>query len=283
VTYFLNFRTRGVGGAVVDPYFLEGDGAASPPNFSVVPEALIPSIVGGKNLLFATHGFNVSYMAGACSLGLLARYLDLAAPSLFIGMLWPGDSWLPIVDYPFEGGVALDCGGRLASFCNAKCGAAQSLSFLSHSLGARLVLEAVARLDRKARSVCLAAAAINRDCLTTEYSTAAANSELISVLASHRDDVLKIAFSVGDPFADLLHDDHTPFQKALGLDGPPTPARQPIHLPWQIPDRDAYGHGDYLPPGRSTALPPPPGTKWSQAADFMKRAFFAQPQSWPLP
>ena len=31
--------------------------------------------------LFATHGFNVSYQDGACSLGLLDRYLNLAAPS----------------------------------------------------------------------------------------------------------------------------------------------------------------------------------------------------------
>jgi hypothetical protein len=281
VTYFLNFRTQGVGGAVVDPYLLEGDGTANPPILSVVPWALVPSIVGGKNLLFAAHGFNVSYNDGASSLGALDRYLNLAAPSLFIGILWPGDSWLPIVDYPFEGGVALDCGGRLANLCNVWCAGAQSLSFLSHSLGARLVLEAVARLDRKARSVCLTAAAINRDCLTTEYSLASGNSELISLLASREDYVLKIAFSIGDPFADLLHDDHTPFQTALGFNGPPTPAPQPIRFPWQIPNGEDYGHHNYLPPALPSALPPPPGTRWPQAVDFMKRAFFAQPQTWP--
>ena len=283
MTYFLNFRTQGVGGAVVDPYFLEGDGTADPPNLSLVPWALVPSIVAGKNLLFAAHGFNVSYTGGACSLGSLDNYLNLAAPNLFIGILWPGDFWLPIVDYPFEGGVALDCGGRLAKRCNVWCAGAQSLSFLSHSLGARLVLEAIARLDRKARSVCLTAAAINRDCLTTVYSVAAGNCELISVLASREDDVLKIAFSIGDPFADLLHDDHTPFRTALGFDGPPTPAAQPVRFPWQIPNRDDYGHHDYLPPALATPLPPPPGIRWPQAADFMKRAFFSQPQTWPPP
>jgi hypothetical protein len=224
--------------------------------------------------LFATHGFNVSYQDGARSLGLLDRYLNLASPSLFIGMLWSGDSWLPVVDYPFEGDVAMDCGGRLAAFCNAWCAGAQSLSFLSHSLGARLVLEAIAHLGRKAQSVCLTAAAINRDCLTAQYSSAAGNSALISILASHKDDVLKIAFSVGDPFADLLHDDHTPFQAALGSGGPPTPTPPPVRYPWQIPDRDDYGHGDYLPSN---------GTRWPQAADFMKRAFFGQPQTWPPP
>jgi hypothetical protein len=274
MTYFLNFRTRGIGGAVVDPYLLEGDGTASPPALSVVPWARLTAIVANKNLLFATHGFNVSYQDGAHSLGLLARYLNLVSPHLFIGMLWPGDSWLPVVDYPFEGDVALDCGRRLAAFCNASCASAQSLSFLSHSLGARVVLEAIAHLGRMAQSVCLTAAAINRNCLTTQYSNAAGNSALVSILASHKDDVLKIAFSLGDPFADLLHDDHTPFQPALGFDGPPPPAAPPVRYPWQIPDRDDFGHHDYLPSDR---------TKWPQAADFMKRAFLGQPQSWPPP
>jgi hypothetical protein len=281
MTYFLNFRVQGVGGAVIDPYLLEGDGTAVPPALSVVPWALVPSIVAGQNLLFATHGFNVSYQAGACSLGLLDEYLNLASPNLFIGMLWPGDAWLPIVDYPFEGDVAIDCGGRLARFCNNWCAGVQSLSFLSHSLGARLVLQAIAHLQRKAQSVCLTAAAINRDCLTAEYARAMDNSTVISILASHQDYVLKLAFTVGDPFADLLHDDHTPFQPALGAGGPPTPAPLPVRYPWQIPDASDYGHHDYLPPSPAVPLPPPLGAKWPLAAGFMKQAFLGLQQTWP--
>jgi len=281
VTYFLTFRVQEIGGSVVDPYLVEGDGTAVPPSLSVIPSWRVAAIVAGKQLLFATHRFNVSRSAGASALGQLDGYLNLAPPSLFIGVLWPGDCWLPLVDYPFEGSVALDCGRRLATFCNERCGGAQSLSFLSHSLGARLVLEAVAHLGRQARSVCLAAAAINRDCLTAEYSAAAANAALISNLASREDCVLKIAFSIGDPFADLLHDDHSPFQAALGLGGPPLPAPPQFRFPGQIPDAEGYGHSDYLPPSQAVALPPPPGVKWVQAADFMKRAFLDQPQTWP--
>src|SRR5262249_14495004 len=96
----------------------------------------------------------------------------------------PGDSWLPVVDYAFEGDVAIDCGRRLASFCNNRCAGAQGLSFLSHSLGARLVLEAVTHLAHKAPSVLLTPPSNNRDCLTAEYSRAMANSEMISILAS---------------------------------------------------------------------------------------------------
>ncbi len=285
MTYFLNFRTRDVGGAVIDPQLLEGDGTVTPLGWSIVPAAQIPARLAGRNILFAAHGFNVSQTHGACSLGLLDHYLKLASPDLLVGVLWPGDSIIPIVNYPIEGGVAQDCGNRLAAFCNQACAGAQSLSFVSHSLGARLVLEAVARLDRKARSVCLTAAAINRDCLVSEYADAAMNSERISILASRRDLVLKVAFTVGDPLADLLHDDHTPFETALGAQGPPTPAALPVIPPWQISDADNYGHSSYLPPSTAIALPPPPppATQWPRAADFMIRAFAGQPQTWPLP
>jgi hypothetical protein len=281
MTYFLSFRTRNVGGAVVDPMLLQGDGTANPPAFTVIPAPQVPAIVGGRNLLFAAHGFNVSLPHGACALGVLDTHLNLALPNLFVGILWPGDSWLPIVDYPSEGNVALDCGRRLAAFCSRWCGAAQSLSFLSHSLGARLVLEAIAHLDRNAQSACLAAAAINRDCLTTEYADAADNATLISLLASRRDDVLKLAFRIGDPLADLLHDDHSPFQPALGSIGPPTPVPPIVRYPWQIADSDDYGHSDYLPPCPPPPIPPPPMDKWPKAAEFMKRAFLGQAQPWP--
>ena len=89
MTYFLNFRSWNTGGPVVDPRLFEGDGTTN--TLSLVPDIQIASIVAGKNILFATHGFNVSRSAGASSLGWLDRYLNLNAPSLFIGMLWPGD------------------------------------------------------------------------------------------------------------------------------------------------------------------------------------------------
>jgi hypothetical protein len=280
MTYFLSFRTHNVGGAVVDPMLLQGDGTVQPPALTVIPTVQVPAIFSGKNLLFAAHGFNVSLSYGACSLGLLDAHLALAVPDLFIGVLWPGDAWLPIVDYPIEGDVALDCGQRLAAFCNRWCSSAQSLSFLSHSLGARLVLEAITHLDRKAQSACLTAAAINRDCLTTEYADAAENAAQIAVLASRQDFVLKLGFRVGDPLADLLHDDHSPFQPALGSSGPPPPPPPIVRYPWQIADADEYGHSDYLPP----CPPPPPGPpKWPKAADFMRRAFLGQVQTWPSP
>ena len=279
MTLYLNFRSAATGGAVVDPYVLEGDPTASPLILRPVGWPELTRIVAGKNILFAAHGFNVSYEQGARSFFQLEPQLGLSASDVFFGVLWPGDYWVPVINYPFEGRVSMDCGRRLAAFCQRWLGQAQSLSFISHSLGARLVLEAVKYLDRPARTVCLTAAAINRDCLETEYSDAAANASAISLLASHEDQVLKLAFAIGDPISDLLHDDHSPFQKALGYDGPPTPAPPLVASPWQIPDADRYGHGDYLPPG--SAASGPVDNKWERAATFMARAFRQQPQGWP--
>lgn len=278
MTFFLNFRTHSVGGAVnTNPQLYEGLGDRAQSGWTLIPQTQLRAMFAGKSVLFGVHGFNVTQSNGVVSLGLLDHYMSLAGSSLFVAVLWPGDSVLPVVDYPFEGSVAIDCGRRLAAFCNHFCGTAQDISFASHSLGARLVLEAVSGLNRKASTVCLTAAAINRDCLTAEYTSAAKNCVSISILSSREDNVLKLAFPIGDPLSLLLHADHTPFQIALGSEGPRTPALPQVQTPWQISDAEQtnghYDHGDYLPP-RS------PG-KWPRVAEFMKRAFLRQSQVWP--
>lgn len=280
MTCFVSFRSHSVGGSVTDATVWSGNGAADPLALVSVDASQIPFLVAAKNVLFATHGFNVSREAGACSLSRLDGYLKLDGSNIFFGVLWPGDFWLPVVNYPFEGDVSMDAGRRLAAFCNRYLSNAQSLSFISHSLGARLVLEAVKNLNRPARSVCLTAAAINQDCLATEYAAAAQNAAAISILASHEDMVLKLAYPIGDPIADLLHADHTLFERALGLAGPPVPSSPPVKPPWQIPDTARYDHGDYLPSGDPGAAVPSPA-KWNQPADFMARAFRGQSQTWP--
>lgn len=281
MTYYLNFREAAVGGAVVSPYVLAGDGLAQPLMLRTVRFEEVGGLVEGKNVLFAAHGFNVSYSRGAAQLGQLEANLKLTGSEIFFGVLWPGDFFIPAINYPFEGEVSIHCGKLLADFCQRWMKRAQSLSFASHSLGARLVLEAVKGLRNfglRARSVCLTAGAINRDCLTTEYASSVAISDAISVLASRRDLVLKVAFAIGDPIADLLHDDHTPFQPALGYSGPPRPAPPPV-FPWQILDSEDYDHSDYLPPGDGQQAP---AAKWPRVAEFIANAYRGRPQTWPI-
>ena len=281
MAYFLSFRTQDVGGPIIDPIVLHGDGCATAPKWDIVSPADWQALIDARDIVFVTHGFNVSQTSGAYSLEWLSRNVSLIPATVFVGMLWPGDAWIPVVDYPFEGGVATDCGSRLAQFCDKRCGAANSLSFFSHSLGARVVLEAVAHIARKARVVCVAAGAVNRDCLNMEYWDASMNASSISVLASREDYVLKLAFALGDPVADLLHDDHTPFQAALGATGPKLPAPPNATFPWQIPDIEKYGHGDYLPPGQPVTPPASTSDKWFNVATFLSRALAGSAQTWP--
>jgi hypothetical protein len=280
MTLYLSFRAQNVDGPVIEPAALSGNGKVPQPRLAPLSARALAAQIAGKQVLFGVHGFNVSRDEGIRAFARLESKLQLSSSEVFVGVLWPGDSWLPVVNYPFEGSDTMDCGRRLARFCNAELRDAAGFSFMSHSLGARLVLEAVKHLGRKADSVCLTAAAINRDCLTAAYAAAAANARRVSVLASREDWVLKVAFPIGDPIAVLLHDDHTPFQPALGFAGPvPTGS---VPQPWQIPDRQDYGHGDYLPPSNPAGTgAQKQKTNWERAATFMAKAFRGERQAWP--
>ena len=239
-------------------------------------------------MLLATHGFNVSREDGIDALSRWESLLTLPPSVLYVGVLWPGDSaFIPVIDYPFEGSEAIQAGRLLARFLNQQGGAAASFSFVSHSLGARMVLEAIGNLGFKARRVTLMAGAIEDDCLFDEYQGAASNCQQIWTLASRKDWVLEFAFPIGNPLGGIVTRGHPYFKTALGRNGP----AQPIPVDkrggaWQIPDGWNFGHGDYLPrdangdalkPSQVEPLPPasdaspiaaPPPWKpsWSAAA-----------------
>ena len=251
-----------------------------PPSMSSTPYESIPAFVKGKNVLLATHGFNVGYVDGLRSLGRLESLLAPTPSEFVFGVLWPGDWIIPAINYPLEESIATHAGQLLGQFCNDWLAGAQSISFSSHSLGARVVLEAVATLNRKARNICIMAGAIGADCLTAEYQPAAANCDRVVTLSSMEDMVLALAYPPGDLIADILDDDHKPFERALGREGPD----QPLGLPSaaeQIPDASDYGHGDYLPPSDVTAQVPDPTAKWTPVVDFVARDFRNATLSWP--
>ena len=288
MTLYLNLRQLSVGGYVLDqPYMLEGAAATNLSSLAAMSWASVAELVRGRNILFVVHGFNVNFAAGARMNDRLLPMLKLAESDLAIGILWPGDSFIPVVDYPFEGNVAIVAGKAVAAVCRTFLASARSFSFASHSLGARVVLQALLGLDRPARSVTLMAAAINQACLVQEYAAAARNSTTLSVLASKGDMVLKLAFPIGDPFADLLHGDHSVFEPALGYAGPTASEATLVEGPWQIPlpaspSNIDYNHGSYLPP--SDAVAPLPATNpasYVPVADYIANAFYGRSQIWP--
>ncbi len=280
MTLFVSFRTHPAGGSVKGAELFECEHEGEWPSqltLSITPAALA-SRWRGKDLLLAAHGFNVSQAQGIRSLGRLADAIGLNESEAFIGILWPGDFWIPAINYPFEGDTAIKCGKYLADFCNRELDTARSISFVSHSLGGRLVLEAAKNLNRKVRGICLTAGAVNRDCLTAQYASTAQSAGGAATLASHWDMVLKLAYPAGDVFADLLHDDHALLTAALGREGPLPSPPDSIH-PSQIPDdsNPHYGHGNYFPP---TGVNWPSPGPWQKVADYIARTFRNPRERW---
>jgi esterase/lipase superfamily enzyme len=275
VTLFLSFRTSPrAGGILPAPQVLEAHDLGDP--LTALAVGLPPERIAGRECVFVTHGFNVSFEEGVRALARLERALALPPTFVFVGVLWPGDFWVPVVNYPTEADDAVRCGTLLAAFVQQHFATARALSFVSHSLGGRLVLEAVKRLHRPAREVCLLAAAVDDDCLSTaQYQAALANAGRVSVVASRGDYVLGAAYPAGDFFSDLFYDDDSPRRKALGYHGPHPASAAVLHA--QIGGRE-YGHGDYLP---SSARVESASRLWEKPAKFIAETLLGAAHAWP--
>lgn len=204
--------------------------------------------IAGRHVLIAAHGFNVDRADGIACLANWGNLLQLPEPNaVFVGLLWPGDSiWAHGLDYPEEPRVADDAGKLLAPFLDQYFAQAASVSFASHSLGARVVLATIAQLSLPVRRLVMMAPAIDDNCLTTEFSAAAAKIEAISVLASSKDEVLSVDFPLGNFLAGILDRGHPWWHAALGHCGPALPGPASLKAPFMIPDAWNYQHGDYL-------------------------------------
>lgn len=262
--YFLNTRSLPVGGGVGPLTVLDESNA-------VHPASDVVAAVRGHDVLLVTHGFNVAQLDGLQKLSDWCKLVNLGS-TVCVGILWPGDArWIHVVDYPMEGNEAMSAGNELAAFINTNFSGALSLSFASHSLGARTVMQTIAGLNRSVRRLLLMAGAIDNTCLSSEYAAAASKVQSISILASRSDDVLKWAFPTGN-FVSGLFSRGVPYvHEAMGREGPgePYPSPDNVHSDWQIPDGWGYGHGSYLPPNPLGAAPvqypplpgfPPPET-----------------------
>jgi hypothetical protein len=252
MTYFLNFRGRPTGGGLRDVVAVNqvmiGSGGPVVSN----PDPLVTDlakVVLGKNVLLATHGFKVNQQEGYAELGNWQALLQLDDSYLFIGIVWPGDSsWLGPLCYPGEGKHAIDCGNLLATFISTYLVGADSISFVSHSLGARFILQTIVKLDGSipVRQIALMAGAIDDDCLTAEYKDATARIGKIDILASVKDEVLSKAFPVGNVFEGIIEKGHPYWSAALGHRGPRKVIPGKPTGVYQIPSGWNYGHGNYI-------------------------------------
>lgn len=284
MTWFLSVRSQDVGGPVVPAELVESLGGAQPsytpmPTWGVTGEddGRAIDLFTGRHLVIAVHGFNVSRPKAVRAMVTLERALALPSDSLFLGVLWPGDSWIPVVNYPTEASDAVRAGGYVADFLNRHAAGALSFNLISHSLGGRVLLETVRRLQRSTRQACITAGALEDDCLHGQYGDVPQRSERVSVLASREDHVLRLAYPIGDFFSVLFGSGDNPFQSALGLAGPEPTETWPRVSPRQIPDAQGYDHGDYFPPSDGSAAP----GRWTTSVGYMRRAMAGDPDRWP--
>jgi alpha/beta hydrolase family protein DUF900 len=264
ITRFLDTRALWSGGDVFgEVQSKQWTGGAGFSDQSMYVDLALPDLktfIYGKDVLIATHGFNVSRADGIQTLATWSGLLTLAPNAVFLGLLWPGDSdSLHALSYPVEPKNAMDSGTMIGQYLDANFGSASSISLVSHSLGARVLLQAIRTMaTRTVRRAILMAGAIPDDTLTDEFADVPAKIADISILASMEDDVLKWAFPLGNFVGEIVGKDHPWWQSALGRTGPATP---PAHFdpPFQIPDGWNYGHGNYLGltgPNPGTIAPP---------------------------
>jgi hypothetical protein len=266
MTLFLDVRLSAVGGGLAASVAINQGTDFS--NYQSMAPAQLLGEVQGRHVLIAIHGFNVNRAEGIAQLSNWEGLLQLAPPSVVVGLLWPGDSvWAHGLDYPGEPRIADETGQLLAPFLDADFGGAASISFASHSLGARVVLETISQMRRPIRRATLMAGAIDDNCLNTEFHAAAARIGEISILASSQDAVLSAAFPLGNFVAGIIAAGHPWWRAALGRGGPSTPWPGNFQAPFEIPSNWNFGHLDYLridpPPSPPMSMPtnvPPDGS-----------------------
>lgn len=250
MTYFLNLRSHAVGGWVdTSDVKIQLDPPATAGGFTQnrVDLSKLRADLRGQHVLIGVHGFNVDFASGVEHLSYWGSLLQPPTQPVFVGLLWPGDSvWAHGLDYPEEPRIADESGARVAAFVEGALADVASISFVSHSLGARVALQTVNRMTDRVRRLTLMAGAIDDNCLNTEFQKAAQKVDEISVLASKADEVLELAFPLGNLLAGIIDQGHPWWHGALGRFGPKKPQPLNFKAPFQIPDEWMYGHGDYL-------------------------------------
>lgn len=240
--WFIDLRAWSHGGPVGTLKITDGDG-----HFFATADLV--EQVNGRDVLLMTHGFENNRPQGTAKLREWHRHLHLDPMPLYIGVLWPGDCVLPIaIDYIWEGSEADKSGRVLGQFVDRWFSGAASLSFGSHSLGVRVMLQAIRQLSagKSVRHLFTLAAAIEDDTLTQGFRDAAQKVRHISVIYSLEDHVLAAAYPAGNLVGGLIERGDPNLKAALGRLGPLPPAPGSVIGNPRLPDGWNYGHTDYL-------------------------------------
>jgi len=242
MNYILDFRASTTGGAVVPGIVMPGPGLGTELQLRVEPR-----------ITFLLHGYNVNRENGRASLLRLAARLSASQNEAVVAVLWPGDHWTRAVSYSFEGRDADDSAQALAEYVKTYITRSTDISFVSHSLGARVVMETIKRLGAyRIRQVVLMAPAIDDSSLANPkvYQVAAGGADRVAVLASRKDNTLRYAYPAGDALQAFIFFWKDVVDLALGYHGPRRSKTFEIPVKVyavQIPDERSSDHGHYIP------------------------------------
>ncbi|QUD87948.1 alpha/beta hydrolase [Phenylobacterium montanum] len=267
-------------------YELDVDGPAfswnPPPKLTLVDWDQVKAAWRGKHVCFVVHGFNVGRDNGYTSFGCASQEMapdgalpgmgapgpwDLTASGIDVAVpvLWAGDWYLPI-NYPFLLPDVRLTGAHFADLILSAATQMSRVSFVSHSMGARVVLETVQQTLAKAAkkgyrtprfdTALLTAAAASDEVLDDpNYALAVAAIERFVVVSSRADRVLSLAFPPGNAVEQALWPNDPGADAALGRYGPrlKTGSAALGKTEWyEIPQgtgdpRFNQGHEDYFP------------------------------------
>jgi hypothetical protein len=251
-----------------------------------VPWAQVPDVFRNQRVCFVIHGFNTNVDHGVKAGGPMSQEyeglgplgLAMSGADIVVTVLWPGDgligwSWFTALAH------TKTVGARFADFLTSSAFTGSEVSFISHSLGARVVLETVAQTSRRTSRIrfdtaVLTAAAVDDTALDDERLAAgSAALRRIVILSSVADGVLKVFFTAGAAVESALWNDYDTDLRALGRYGPAFKAdsASPAKTEWyDILSSEGQDHGDYLPMGWAPPPPPPPNG-WSSKRQKVAR------------
>lgn len=227
---------------------------------SAIPDGWV---LGRRSILALVHGYNNTERDARESYQVFIQHLSgepLRHPPDVGRFFWPGDGGLGFfsaASYPWEITPARDSGRRLVEFFGhlfGPEGGPVEVNLVGHSLGCRLVLEALwlvatgrAAGGPEVRRVCLMAAAVPVDLVDVggRLRPAVEWPRALLLLYSPSDRVLRFAFPVGEIIARLVGEEDGFYTRAVGSEGQPaglTPYRREL---------TGAGHSDYWGDSRS--------------------------------
>lgn len=248
-----------------------------PPAYSLASWDKVSAALKRKHVCFLIHGFNVNRDNGYTSLGVMAQefagkgVLPTAATPLnllisdvdvIVPVLWAGDWCLPI-NYPFLLPDIRLTAKHFADFIWSSASQMRRVSFVTHSMGARVALEtaratltAQGRYALPAFDTCILTAGAAPDDIMDQddFADTVAAFRRFVVVSSSADTVLSGAFPWGNAVEQALWADDPGSDTALGLHGPKLKAGSPALAKTTWYPLTDHLHSDYVPaPNAPTA------------------------------